>query len=157
MLRNWVWNFNPNPVAKTDEVNEAFIRKCAKEKLKKKWMEEVKSENWQRLLVATRWNDKDLDGDFFSWLAAWRSVSRLVPSRAHRNSTSSSFQRKFITTRRTIESITWCHMLKSPRCTFWLAARRWRRPNISLGTILLELLKKKTLFPLGSLLPSQNQ
>ena len=48
MLRNWVWNFNPNPVAKTDEVNEAFIRKCAKEKLKKKWMEEVKSENWQR-------------------------------------------------------------------------------------------------------------
>ena len=53
MLRNWVWNLNPNPVAKTDEVNEAFIRKCAKEKLKKKWMEEVKSENWQRLLVAT--------------------------------------------------------------------------------------------------------
>ena len=97
--------------------------------------------------MATRWNDKDLDGDFFAWLAAWRSVSRLVPSRAHRNSTSSSFQRKFITTRRRIESITRCHILKSPRCTCWLTARRWRRPYISLGTILLELLKKNTIPP----------
>ena len=48
MLRNWVWNFNPNPVGETDEVNEALIGGCAKEKWKKKWMEEVKSENWQR-------------------------------------------------------------------------------------------------------------
>ena len=48
MPRNWVWNFNPNPIAKTDEVNGALIGRCAKEKLKKKGMEEVKSENWQR-------------------------------------------------------------------------------------------------------------
>ena len=38
-------------------------------------------------------------------------------------------------------------MLRSPRRTCWLAARRWRRPNSSLGTILFELLK--TIFPLG--------
>ena len=38
-------------------------------------------------------------------------------------------------------------MLKSPRCTCWLAARRWRRPYISLGAILLELLKKKSTIP----------
>ena len=44
MPRNWVWNFNPNPVAKTDEVNGTLIGRCAKEKFKKKWMEEVKSE-----------------------------------------------------------------------------------------------------------------
>ena len=76
------------------------------------------------------------------WLAAaWRSVSRRVPSPAHRSCTSSSFQRKFVTMRRRIESITWCHMLKSPRRTCWLAARRWRKPNTSLGTILFELLK----------------
>ena len=39
---------NPIPVGETDEVNGALIGECAKEKLKKKWMEEVKSENWQR-------------------------------------------------------------------------------------------------------------
>ena len=48
MSRNWVWNFNPNPVGETDEVNGELIGGCAKEKLKKNWMEEVKSENWQR-------------------------------------------------------------------------------------------------------------
>ena len=68
---------------------------------------------------------------------------------AHRNCTStcSSFQRKFITMRRRIESITWCHMLKSPRRTWWLAARRWRRLNTSLSTILFEMLKKTDNIP----------
>ena len=36
MPRNWVWNFNPNPVSKTDDVNGTLIGRCAKEKLKKK-------------------------------------------------------------------------------------------------------------------------
>ena len=35
MSRNWVWNFNPNPVGETDEVNGELIGGCAKEKLKK--------------------------------------------------------------------------------------------------------------------------
>ena len=155
MPRNWVWNFNPNPVAKTDEVNEALIGRCAKEKLKKKWMEEVKSENGNETASG---NEVEWQG-IGRWLAAaWRSVSRLVPSRVHRNCTSSSCQRKFITMRRRIESITWCHVLKSARRTCWLAARRWRRPNTSLGSILFELLKKKMIiFPLGFLLPSQNR
>ena len=48
-------------------------------------------------------------------------------------------------------------MLKSPRRTCWLAARHWRRPNTSLGTILFELLKKLIIFPLGFLPPNENQ
>ena len=36
MPRNWVGNFNPNPVTKTDEVNGALIGRWAKEKLVKK-------------------------------------------------------------------------------------------------------------------------
>ena len=36
MPRKWVWNFNPNPVAKTDEVNGTLIGRCAKEKLREK-------------------------------------------------------------------------------------------------------------------------
>ena len=38
-------------------------------------------------------------------------------------------------------------MLNSPRRACWLAARRWRRPNTSLGTILFELLKKTDNIP----------
>jgi len=38
-------------------------------------------------------------------------------------------------------------MLKSPRRTCWLAARRWHRPNTSLGTILFEFLKKTDNIP----------
>ena len=38
-------------------------------------------------------------------------------------------------------------MLKSPRRTCWLAARRWRRPITSLGTLLFELLKKTDNIP----------
>ena len=45
MPRNWVWNFNPNPVAKTDEVNEALIGRFAKEKLRKS--------EWKKLKVKT--------------------------------------------------------------------------------------------------------
>ena len=89
MLRNWVWNFNPNPVGETDEVNEALIGGCAKEKWKKKWMEEVKSENCNETASG---NEVEWQG-IGRWLAAaWRSVNRLVPSLAQRNCTSSSFQ-----------------------------------------------------------------
>ena len=37
-------------------------------------MEEVKSEKCQAKLVATRWNDNDLEDDRFEWLEAWTSV-----------------------------------------------------------------------------------
>ena len=52
----------------------ASIGKCYKEELRKR-MEEAKSENCQAKLVATRWNDNDLEDDCFEWLAAWRSLS----------------------------------------------------------------------------------
>ena len=98
--------------------------------------------------MATRWNNKDLDGDFFAWLAAWRSVSRLAPSRAHRNCTVQQLlSTKVYQHEKKDWTITWCHMLKSPRRTCWLAARHWRRPNTSLGTILFELLKKTDNIP----------
>ena len=45
MSRNWVWNFNPNPVGETDEVNGELIGGCAKEKLKKS--------EWKKLKVKT--------------------------------------------------------------------------------------------------------
>ena len=51
----------------------ASIGRCYKEELRKR-MEEAKSENCQAKLVATRWNDNDLEDDRFEWLAAWRSV-----------------------------------------------------------------------------------
>ena len=51
----------------------ASIGRCYKEELRKR-MEVAKSENCQAKLVATRWNDNDLEDDRFEWLAAWRSV-----------------------------------------------------------------------------------
>ena len=50
----------------------ASIGRC-KEELRKQ-MEEVKSEKCQAKLVATRWNDNDLEDDRFEWLADWTSM-----------------------------------------------------------------------------------
>ena len=44
------------------EVDGASIGRCYKEELRKR-MEEAKSENCQAKLVATRWNDNDLEDD----------------------------------------------------------------------------------------------
>ena len=52
----------------------ASTGRCYKEELRKR-MEEAKSENCQAKLVATRWNDNDMEDDCFEWLAAWRSLS----------------------------------------------------------------------------------
>ena len=49
----------------------ASIGRCYKEELRKR-MEEAKSENCQAKLVATRWNDNNLEDDCFEWLTAWR-------------------------------------------------------------------------------------
>ena len=51
----------------------ASIGRCYKEELRKR-MEVAKSENCQAKLVATRWNDNDLEDDRFEWLEAWTSV-----------------------------------------------------------------------------------
>ena len=55
------------------------IGKCYKEELRKR-MEEAKSENCQAKLVATRWNDNDLEDDCFEWLAAWSLSSSTIAS-----------------------------------------------------------------------------
>ena len=50
------------------EVDGASIGRCYKKELRKR-MEEAKSENCQAKLVATRWNDNDLEDDCFEWPA----------------------------------------------------------------------------------------
>ena len=49
MLRNRVWNFNPNPVGVTDEVNGALIGRCAKENKRKS--------EWKKLKVIKTGNE----------------------------------------------------------------------------------------------------
>ena len=124
-----------------EEVDGGLTGRCAKKILKKERMEEIKSENWQGKLVETRWSDNDVDGDCFVWLTGWRSAPSVVPSRTHRNCTSTSFLRKYITK----EERDWIHYLisqaervadpKIPRRTCWMAVQVWRRPNTLLKTI----------------------
>ena len=69
MPRNWVWNFNPNPVTKTDEVNGALIGGCAKENYRKS--------EWKKIKVKT--GHDTASGNEVEWqgLGRWLAASSL--------------------------------------------------------------------------------
>ena len=138
----------PTPVCCTEEgevVKESKIKQKLRSAQQKKLKDQVSGQAWQGKLIASRWEEEQGGagtGDVrqfhsFSWLWQWRTCPTYVIA-GIMNCTNSYFPPECIIERRQERDQTrscagYVARQLRPWHTYWLDARRLRRPNICNG------------------------